>query len=182
MKAIKFEKGGNGLVGKELWSNSEKSVQFSSPVLKNGLLYGLTGNNEIFCLNAQSGQLAWSAPAAAADPGRPAAGAARGVGGAGAAGGAGDAAVPGGPGGPGGRGRGGRGGGGGGYGSVVDAGSVLLALTPSSELIVFEPGDKAYKELARIKVAESPTHAYPVIAGNRVFIKDKDSVTLWSVE
>ena len=90
----------------------------------------------------------------------------------------------GGPGGPGGGGgRGGRGGGGrGGYGSIVDAGSVLIALTPSSELIVFQPGDKAYTELARIKVADTQTHAYPVVSGNRVFIKDKDSVTLWTID
>ena len=64
----------------------------------------------------------------------------------------------------------------------MDAGSVLLALTPSSELIVFQPGAKAFAELARIKVAESQTHAYPVVSGNRIFIKDKDSVTLWTVE
>ena len=69
-----------------------------------------------------------------------------------------------------------------GYGSIIDAGSVLLALTPSFQLVVFQPGDKAYTELARIKVAESQTHAYPVVSGNRVFIKDKDSVTLWTIE
>jgi hypothetical protein len=55
-------------------------------------------------------------------------------------------------------------------------------LTPASELIAFEPSDKAYHELARIKVAETPTHAYPVVSGNRVFIKDQDSVTLWTVQ
>jgi hypothetical protein len=74
------------------------------------------------------------------------------------------------------------GGGGGGYGSIVDGGSVLLALTPVSELIAFEPGDKNYKELARIKVADSQTHAYPILSGNRIFIKDKDAVTLWVIE
>jgi hypothetical protein len=58
----------------------------------------------------------------------------------------------------------------------------MLALTPSSELIAFEPGDKGYKELARIKVSDTPTHAYPVVSGNRLFIKDKDSVTLWTIE
>jgi hypothetical protein len=75
-----------------------------------------------------------------------------------------------------------RGGGGGGFGSIVDAGSVLLALTPASQLIVFQPDEKAYTELARIKVADSPTHAYPVVSGNRIFAKDKDSVTLWTVD
>ena len=75
-----------------------------------------------------------------------------------------------------------RGGGRAGYGSIVDAGSVLLALTPSSELVVFQPSDKQYKELARYKVADSPTYAHPVVSGNRIFVKDQDSVTLWIVE
>ena len=71
---------------------------------------------------------------------------------------------------------------GGGFGSIVDAGSVLLALTPAAELIAFQPDDKKYTELARIKVADKPTHAYPVLSGNRVFVKDQDSVTLWTVQ
>jgi hypothetical protein len=68
-----------------------------------------------------------------------------------------------------------------GFGSIVDAGSVLLALTPSMELIAFQPSDKEYSELARIKVASTPTYAYPVVSGNRIFIKDQDSLTLWTI-
>ena len=49
-------------------------------------------------------------------------------------------------------------------------------------MIAFQPGDKAYTELARIKVADGQTHAYPVLSGNRIFIKDKDAVTLWVIE
>jgi hypothetical protein len=64
----------------------------------------------------------------------------------------------------------------------VDAWPVLLALTPAAELIVFEPAREAFKELARFKVADSPTHAYPVPSGNRIFVKDRDSVTLWTIE
>ncbi len=154
VKAVKLEKGAEGFVAKELWSNSEKSVQFNTPVLKDGFLYGLTQANEFFCINAQNGQTAWSAPLAPA--------------GAAAAGGGG--------------GGGGRGGRGAGYGSIVDAGSVLLALTPASELIAFQPSDKAYTEQARIKVADGQTHAYPVVSGNRLFIKDKESLTLWMID
>jgi len=73
-------------------------------------------------------------------------------------------------------------GGGGGFGSLVDAGSVLLALTPTAELVVFAPDRQAFKELARIKVADSPTHAYPVVSGKRIYVKDRDAVTLWRVE
>jgi outer membrane protein assembly factor BamB len=189
-KAVKIEQQGDSFVVRELWTSPDKSVQFNTPVLKDGLLYGLTAGNELFCVKAKDGQLAWSAPIAKSAEAQPP-GAAQTA--APAAGQSPSAPLPpvasapgdaGGrrPGGPGGGGRGGGGGGGGGFGSLVDGGSVLLALTPSSELIAFQPGDKAYTELARIKVAESPTHAYPVLSGNRLFIKDKDSVTLWTID
>jgi outer membrane protein assembly factor BamB len=180
LKAMKLEKEGEGFVAKELWTNSEKPVVFNTPVLKNGLLYGLTGGNELFCLNEKDGKLAWSAPAGKAGEGQPG-----GAPGGGPPGGPRPDGAPPGQGGPGGpRGPGGRGGGrgGGGFGSIVDAGAVMLALTPGSELIAFEPGDKAYKELARIKVSDSQTHAYPVVSGNRIFIKDKESVALLTVQ
>jgi outer membrane protein assembly factor BamB len=104
--------------------------------LKNDSIFGLSQRGNFFCVNAQTGQTAWTDA----------------VGGRGA------------------------------YGSIVDAGSVLLALTPKSQLIAFEPSDKEYKELASIKVADNETYAYPVISGNRLFIKDRDSVTLWTIE
>jgi outer membrane protein assembly factor BamB len=176
VKAFKLEKEGDGFVARDLWTNSEKPVVFNTPVLKNGLLYGLTGGNELFCLDATDGKMAWSAPAGKAGEGQPGGG---GPGGPGAQRPEGGPPGQGGPGGP--RGPGGRGGGRG-YGSIIDAGAVLLALTPSSELIAFEPGDQAYKELARIKVADSQTHAHPVVSGNRIFIKDRNSVALWTIE
>src|SRR5262249_7496409 len=155
---------------------------------------GLGANNDLFCLNATDGKVAWTtpfpgsqppggAPRAAADrvvfapmvfgqatpppptePGRP-----RGPGG------------PGGPGGPPGRRGGGMGmGGGGGYGSIVAAGSILLALTPSAQLIIFKPTDKEFKQLASYKVSDNQTYAHPVASGNRIFIKDRDSLALWT--
>ncbi len=69
-----------------------------------------------------------------------------------------------------------------GYGAMIDGGSVILALPDNSELIAFKPNDKQYDELARIKVAETPTFAYPVVAGKRVFVKDKDALTMWTIE
>jgi hypothetical protein len=74
--------------------------------------------------------------------------------------------------------RGGRGG----YGSIVDGGSVLVALTPAAELIAFEPSEKSYTELARLKVADTQTYAYPVISGSRLFVKDQDSVALYIIQ
>ena len=69
-----------------------------------------------------------------------------------------------------------------GYGSIVDVGSALLGLTPAGELIAFKPQGDAYSELARYKVAERGTYAYPVPAGNGIYIKDQDNVTLWTVD
>ena len=134
--AVKFEKAGDTMTAKELWKNTDLSPQFNSPVLKNGLLFGLTQRGSFVCINAQNGQTLWTDP------------------------------------------TGNRGG----FGSIVDAGPVLLALTPRSQLIVFEPSDKAYTEVASIKVANKQTYAYPVLAGNRLYVEDQDSLTLWTFE
>jgi outer membrane protein assembly factor BamB len=134
-KAVKIEKTAEGFVAKELWSNPDNGVQFDSPVLKGGQIYGISQNGVLFCLDAQSGKTLWTTE------------------------------------------LGGRG-----FGSVVDAGSALLALTPKGELSVFEPSDKEYKKLATYKVAETDTYAYPVPAGKSLFVKDKDALTLWAVD
>ena len=157
--AIKIEKEGDTFTTKELWKNADNSVMFNTPVLKAGALYGLTANNEFFCIN-KDGKTAWTVPLSPPAAGTETA----------------DAGAGGGR-----RGRG-MGGGRGGYGSIVDAGSVLLALKPASDLVVFQPSDKAYTEVARIKVASSPTYAYPVVSGNRIFIKDQNDVTLYTIQ
>jgi outer membrane protein assembly factor BamB len=72
--------------------------------------------------------------------------------------------------------------GGGGFGTVLAAGDVALAVSPSSELIVFEPKTSGYTELARIKIADSPVQAYPVPSGNRLFVKDQNSIALLKIE
>jgi outer membrane protein assembly factor BamB len=153
VRAARIANEGDALAAKELWNNKDKSMQYNTPVVKDGLLYGLTEGNELFCIDLKDGKTAWSVAVGQASGGAKAKTSKKG-----------------------------RGGGRGGYGSIVDAGSVLLALTPSSQLIVFKPSDKEFVELARIKVADTPTYAYPVISGSRLFIKDEDSVTLWTFE
>jgi outer membrane protein assembly factor BamB len=69
-----------------------------------------------------------------------------------------------------------------GFGSIVNAGSVLFLLTPAGNLVAFEPNGKEFKQLASYKVAEGDTTAYPVLTGNQIFVKDKDSVTLWTLD
>lgn len=70
----------------------------------------------------------------------------------------------------------------GGFAQMLDAGPAILALPSSSELIFFKPVKEEYRELARIKVADSPTYATPLVAGNGIFVKDQNTITLWNIE
>lgn len=139
-KAVKLERKGDGLAATEQWSNSDHSVIYNTPVLKDGLLYSISANDVLFCLDAKDGKTLWTSKLKTGG-GRQA-----------------------------------------GYGSIVDAGAVLFALNPSGQLVVFEPSAKEYKQVASYPVAKSGTFAYPVIAGNRVFVKDSNAVTLWVIE
>jgi outer membrane protein assembly factor BamB len=187
-RAVKLEAQGAAYVARELWNNPEVSVQFNSPVLKDGVEYGLTAGNELFAINAADGKTLWKqaiGPAGGGGGGRRGEGGRPGGGPPGAnlfqVGGGGGGRGPGG--GPGGGPRRGMGGGGrGGYGSIVDAGSVMLALTPASELIVFKADPKGFAEVAKVKVAASQTHAHPVVSDTRIFIKDQESLTAYSVQ
>jgi outer membrane protein assembly factor BamB len=67
-------------------------------------------------------------------------------------------------------------------GAVLDAGPVLLALTSDSKLVAFKPDAKGYSELISYTVADTPTWSMPVVSGNRVFVKDRDSLALWTIE
>ena len=135
--AVKIEKQGDGFVTKELWSNKDVSVQFNTPVLKDGLLFGLTDKDYLFCINAKTGQTAWIDTVKRGN---------------------------------------------GGFAAILNAGSVILALSSNSELTVYKPSDKEYAELARIKVADTPTYAYPVIAGNRIYVRDGDALAMWKIK
>ncbi len=159
--AVKLEKQCDAITAKELWKNPDNSVQFNTPVLKNGLLFGLSSGGNFFCLDVQTGKTLWTAPFTPPAAGTEAQGPGQGMGGM----------------------RGGRGmGRSSGFGSIVDAGSVLLSLTPASQLVAFQPSEKAFTELARIKVADSQVYAYPIVSGNRLFVKDQDAVTLWTID
>ncbi|HJN16578.1 MAG TPA: PQQ-binding-like beta-propeller repeat protein [Armatimonadota bacterium] len=69
-----------------------------------------------------------------------------------------------------------------GFGSLVDLGDAIVALPSSGELIAFAPMAGAYAELARFTVAETPTYAHPIVTGDGVFVKDEETVALWTYE
>ncbi len=132
---IVAQDGGFGV--EEVWKNPDIAVQYNSPVLENGLLFGLSSDGNLFCLDAQTGETKW----------------------------VGDEQL-------------GRGG----FGTIVSTGSALFALPSSGELIAYEPTGEAYTELGRFTVSDTATYAYPVLSGNRIFIENQETVTLWTIQ
>lgn len=69
------------------------------------------------------------------------------------------------------------------FSSLLDLGKVLLSLPASAgELLFFEPNPKSLVELAKYKVAETPTYSHPLVIGNKIIIKEKELLTCWSVQ
>lgn len=134
-RAVKIEKTGDTFAVKELWNNPDNAVQFNTPVLDGGFLYGISQRGEVFCLDASSGKTLWTGPLGGRD-----------------------------------------------FGSVVGLGGMFMALAPPGELAFFEPGEKEFKKVASCKVAENETYAYPVPSRKGIYVKDQDSLALWSVK
>jgi outer membrane protein assembly factor BamB len=133
MFAIKIDGSAEGYAATPVWTNTAVGARFTTPVLKDGMLFGYNGH--LFCADARTGATLWSDSTS------------RGM-----------------------------------SAAVLDAGSEMIALGVNSELVVFEPSGKEYKELAKLKVANTETWAHPVLAGNRIFIRDHDSVSLLTTE
>ena len=65
--------------------------------------------------------------------------------------------------------------------AILKAGNVLLALTTGAELVVFKPNAERFELVARYKVADTPVWAHPAVLGKRLLIKDKSSLSLWTL-
>ncbi len=134
-RAVKIEKRGDAFTVRTLWTNDGLGTGYNTPVVHDGLLFGISDRGFLFCLDAKTGKELW------VDSAR--------------------------------RDR---------FGAIVDAGSVLVALPEKSGLIFFRPGRERYEQLAQLQVSDGPIYAHPVVAGKRIFVKDRDAVTLWIVE
>jgi outer membrane protein assembly factor BamB len=133
--AFKVEKQGDKFETQPLWKKSQSFTRFNTPVLKDGLLYGLSDGKNFFCMDAKNGDVLWTDNTKHGE-----------------------------------------------CGEIISAGTVLLALTSDKKLIVFQPSDKGYMEIAQYTVADTATWAYPIVAGNRVFVKDQNTLTLFAIE
>jgi hypothetical protein len=165
--AFKVEKQDGKFTAKQLWQQKKVSAtKYNTPVLKDGvlnggLLFGISGGRNIFCLDAKTGNPLWTDNTPRGD-----------------------------------------------CGHILNAGSVLFALTNDCELVVFEPNPKGSKDLATYEVADRPGKggakggkgagpggkgggggfggvsgpwSCPIISGNRIFVKDQTQLTLWTI-
>jgi outer membrane protein assembly factor BamB len=134
--AFKIEKRDDGFTATTLWKKDQSTHQYHAPLLRDGLIFGVTTGRNFFCQDGKSGEELW-------------------------------------------RDREKRGQ----YGSIIDVGPALVSLTSDSNLVAFEPSPKGYKQLATYPVSTSETWSVPILAGNRIYVKDKKgSLTLWTME
>jgi outer membrane protein assembly factor BamB len=68
------------------------------------------------------------------------------------------------------------------HAAIVRAGNTIFSLEDDGELVVLRHNRTRFEPLARYKVAETATWTQPVVSGNRVFVKDVSSLTLWTTD
>lgn len=66
-------------------------------------------------------------------------------------------------------------------GAIARVGDYFFSLENDGELLVIKNSPAAFDVVKRYKVAEGETWAEPVFSGNRVFIKDLNHLTLWTL-
>jgi outer membrane protein assembly factor BamB len=134
--ALKIEKKGDTFTATELWKKNFSANEYHTPLLKDGMIFGVNPGKTFFCVDAKTGAELWK-----------------------------DSKT---------RGK---------CGSILDVGPVLLSLNSDSKLVAFKASDKEYIEVAKYTVSTEETWSVPIIAGNRVFVKDNGgNLTLWTIE
>jgi len=65
--------------------------------------------------------------------------------------------------------------------AIVKAGSTLFMLQSDAKLLVMKANRSSFSPLKRYEVAMGETWTQPVVAGNRIFVKDVSNLTLWTL-
>jgi outer membrane protein assembly factor BamB len=65
--------------------------------------------------------------------------------------------------------------------AMVRAGDVVFSLEDDGELVILRASQSGFEPLRRYSVAEDETWTQPAISGDRVFVKDVSTLTLWSL-
>lgn len=133
-RAVRIEKLGETITTRQLWENSQIGTVYNTPILSDGLLFGISDRGEYFCLDAQTGSKAWAGTNRVSN-----------------------------------------------FGTLLNADGVLVGLPEKSNLVFYKPSRQGYEELAHYKVSDTPLYSFPILSGNRIYIRDRDSITLWTI-
>jgi len=68
------------------------------------------------------------------------------------------------------------------HAAIARAGNTIFSLEDDSELVIVRLNRQKFDAVARYEVATNETGTQPVISGNRIFVKDVSSLTLWTIE
>jgi outer membrane protein assembly factor BamB len=68
------------------------------------------------------------------------------------------------------------------FATIVDCGSAIIGFPSTGNLIVLKPDPKAYTQVVKYKLSETPVFAFPVIAGNVIYVKDAESLMMYKTE
>ncbi len=66
--------------------------------------------------------------------------------------------------------------------AILNAGDTIVSLQDDAELVVLPSSRTGFEPVQRYEVAESATWTQPTLVGNRVYVKDIETLTLWTVE
>ena len=66
--------------------------------------------------------------------------------------------------------------------SILRSGDTIFSLEDDAELVVLAHSRSQFSPVKRYEVADSETWTAPTLSGNRLFIKDVSSLTLWTLD
>ena len=66
--------------------------------------------------------------------------------------------------------------------AFAKAGNVLFLLKDDARLVIARANPAGFEPLKTYEVAESATWAQPVVSGQRLFVKDVSTLTLWTFD
>jgi hypothetical protein len=67
------------------------------------------------------------------------------------------------------------------HAAMSKTGDTIFSLEDDAELVVIRHSRTGFEPVRRYDVAEEETWAPPAISGNRLFVKDVSSLTLWTL-
>ncbi len=68
------------------------------------------------------------------------------------------------------------------HASILNVGTTILSMEEDGELLIVPHSRTGFAPVQRYELADSATWTLPALSGNRVFVKDLESLTLWTVD